>query len=320
MSICIWRTRWIQQISTRDSISACGGSCGVILQYFAFVVKSAARSILDQIPLGSSITEINGLPTKEYLEQEYGRYVGCYTHGRREDKLAEKMLLSEGDMELTVSGFTPEGTEFRVSLLYSEQRKSARKLAQGDDLSREVKNDKTTYDSFSSYVVDDTIYVAVLPDFGNAAMQEEFASWIDETRGTATAYILDARGNGGGSDVNARAVLRHFIVPEDMGIMMGYKQYVDPTRVTTATSMLESIDKLEPGLALEQYCLDGLAMYEHRYYLPYNVGISTPPSNNGSMTDDTSVSICDQPVVILTDWNCGSAGDTLQFSQKVRPM
>lgn len=63
----------------------------------------------------------------------------------------------------------------------------------------------------------------------NSALPEEFAAWIDETRDAATAYILDVRGNSGGSDGNAFAVLRHFAAPEDMGTRTVYKQYVDPT-------------------------------------------------------------------------------------------
>ena len=39
----------------------------------AFVLSAAPRSTLAKIPLGSTVTEINGLPTGEYLEQEYGR-------------------------------------------------------------------------------------------------------------------------------------------------------------------------------------------------------------------------------------------------------
>lgn len=293
----------------------------ISLQYMegAFVLRSAPRSTLEQIPLGSTITEINGLPTEEYLEQEYGRYVGCYTHGRREEKLAEKMLLIEEAKELTVSGFTPDRTEFRVSLSYSEQYGRVRKRIQDDNLSKELKNDATTYDSFSSYVVADTIYVAELPSFGNAAIQEEFASWIEETRGMATAYILDVRGNGGGSDDNATAVLRHFIALEDMGILMAYKQYVDPTQVTTAIGMIDFLDKLEPGSELKQYCLNGIDMYEHRYYLPYNISLSAPPSIEGTGTEDTNVSICEQPVAVLTDWNCVSAGDDFAVFAKGAP-
>lgn len=279
----------------------------------AFVLRSAARSILDQIPLGSTIIEINGLPTEEYLEQEYGRYVGWHTYGRREEMLAEMMLLSEEAKELTVAGFTPDRTEFRVSLSYSEQYGSERKQLTDGDFSKELKTDETTYDSFSSYTVEDRIYVAKLPDFGNNALQEEFAQWIEDTREYASAYILDARGNAGGSDGNALAVLQHFIAFEDIAEFSVYKQYLDPRQVNMGLSMEYFADSIVSGSELEQYFLDGQAMYEHRYYVPVDSGTPIPyesaHESDGTNVEPPPVALCAQPVVILTDWNCVSAGE-----------
>ena len=248
----------------------------VSLRYMegAFVLGGAPRSTLAQIPLGSTITEINDLPTKEYLEQEYGRYVGCFTYGRREELLAGKMLLIDEAKELTLSGFTPDGTEFCVNLSYLGQSGRVRERMEDKSLSTELKRDVTAHDSFHSYVVADSIYVAEISSFANSALPEEFAAWIDETRDAATAYILDVRGNSGGSDGNAIEVLRHFIAPADMGTMSVYKQYVDPTQVTAALGIKDYFEELELNLDLEQYYLDGLDMYAHRYVLPYPLATS----------------------------------------------
>lgn len=286
----------------------------------AFVLRSAPRSTLSKIPLGATITEINGLPTGEYLEQEYGRYVGCFTYGRREERLAERMLLIDEAKELTLSGFAPDGTEFRAQLSYAEHAGKREWLP--DDLSMELKHDETAYDSFKSYVVADSIYVAEITSFANASLPEEFAAWIDETREKASAYILDVRGNSGGSDGNAFAVLRHFVVPEDMGTMTVYKQYVDPTQVTNALWMQDDFESLEPGSQLEQYYQDGLDMYEHKYVLPYDKSLSAPEYANETEVSEPeapAVRLCDKPVVILTDWNCASAGDDFAVFAKGAP-
>lgn len=282
-----------------------------------FVLSSAPRSTLAKIPLGSTVTEINALPTGEYLEQEYGRYVGCFTHGRREDKLSEKMLLIDEAKELTVSGFTPDGAAFRVDLSYAEYAGKREQLP--DDLSMELKRDVTAHDSFRSYVVADTIYVAEITSFANPALPEEFAAWIDETREKATAYILDVRGNSGGSDGNAFAVLRHFAAPEDMGTMTVYKQYVDPTQVTNALGMKDLFEALEPGSELEQYYQGGLDMYAHRYVVPYDKSLSAPQFTEAGAAEEADVDPCIQPVVILTDWNCASAGDDFAVFAKGAP-
>ena len=283
-----------------------------------FVLSSAPRSTLAKIPLGSTVTEINALPTGEYLEQEYGRYVGCFTPGRREDKLADKMLLREEAKELTVSGFTPDGAAFRVDLSYAEHAGKREQLPDGN-LSIELKRDVTAHDSFKSYVVADTIYVAEILSFSNSALPEEFSAWIEETREKAAAYILDVRGNGGGSDGNAFAVLQHFAAPEDMGTMTVYKQYVDPTQVTTALGLKDYSEELEPGSDLEQYYHDGMDMYAHRYVLPYDESLSASQFAEAEAAEEPDVNICTQPVTVLTDWDCASAGDDFAVFAKGAP-
>ena len=283
----------------------------------AFVLSAAPRSTLAKIPLGSTVTEINALPTGEYLEQEYGRYVGCFTHGRREDKLSEKMLLIDEAKELTVSGFTPDGAAFRVDLSYAEHAGKREQLP--DDLSMELKRDVTVHDSFRSYVVADSIYVAEISSFANSALREEFAAWIDETRDAATAYILDVRGNSGGSDGNAIEVLRHFIAPADMGTRSVYKQYVDPTQVTAALGLKDYFEELELGAEQEQYYQDGLDMYAHRYVVPYDKSLSAPQFTEAEATEAPDADLCTQPVAVLTDWNCASAGDDFAVFAKGAP-
>ena len=293
----------------------------VSLRYMegAFVLRGAPRSTLAQIPLGSTITEINDLPTKEYLEQEYGRYVGCFTYGRREELLAERMLLLDEAKELTLSGFTPDGTEFHVNLPYLGQSGRVRERLEDKGLSTELKRDVTAHDSFRSYVVADSICVAEISSFANSALPEEFAAWIDETRDAATAYILDVRGNSGGSDGNAIEVLRHFIAPADMGTMSVYKQYVDPTQVTAALAIKDYFEELELDAGQEQYYLDGLDMYAHRYVLPYDESLSAPQFTEAGAAEEPDVDPCIQPVVILTDWNCASAGDDFAVFAKGAP-
>lgn len=285
----------------------------------AFVLSAAPRSTLAKIPLGSTVTEINGLPTGEYLEQEYGRYLGCFTHGRREDKLSEKMLLIDKAKELTVSGFTPDGTEFHVNLPYLGQSGRVRERLEDKGLSTELKRDVTVHDSFRSYVVADSIYVAEISSFANSALREEFAAWIDETRDAATAYILDVRGNSGGSDGNAIEVLRHFIAPADMGTRSVYKQYVDPTQVTAALWLKDYFEELELGAEQEQYYQDGLDMYAHRYVLPYDESLSAPQFTEAEATEEPDADLCTQPVAVLTDWNCASAGDDFAVFAKGAP-
>lgn len=83
------------------------------------------------------------------------------------------MLLREAAKELTVSGLTPDGAAFNVTLSYAEYAGKREQLP--DDLSMELKRDVTAHDSFRSYVVADSIYVAEISSFANSALREEFA-------------------------------------------------------------------------------------------------------------------------------------------------
>ena len=161
--------------------------------------------------------------------------------------------------------------------------------------------------------------MAEITSFANPALPEEFAAWIDETREKATAYILDVRGNSGGSDGNAFAVLRHFAAPADMGTRSVYKQYVDPTQVTNALGMKDLFEALEPGSELEQYYQGGLDMYAHRYVVPYDKSLSAPQFTEAEATEEPDADLCTQPVAVLTDWNCASAGDDFAVFAKGAP-
>ena len=104
-----------------------------------------------------------------------------------------------------------------------------------------------------------------------------------------------------------------------MGTRSVYKQYVDPTQVTNALGMKDLFEALEPGSELEQYYQGGLDMYAHRYVVPYDESLSAPQFTEAGAAEEPDVDPCIQPVVILTDWNCASAGDDFAVFAKGAP-
>ena len=110
------------------------------------------------------------------------------------DRLTPQEITFE--KELTLSGVTPDGTEFRVNLSYLGQSGRVRERMEDKSLSTELKRDVTVHDSFRSYVVADSICVAEISSFANSALPEEFAAWIDETRHRSSATLYCAGGHG----------------------------------------------------------------------------------------------------------------------------
>ena len=81
--------------------------------------------------------------------------------------------------------------------------------------------------------------------------------------------------------------------------MIAYKQYVDPTQVTTALGLKDYSEELEPGSDLEQYYQDGMDMYAHRYVLPYDESLSASQFAEAEAAEEPDVNICTQPVTCL---------------------
>ena len=60
-------------------------------------------------------------------------------------------------------------------------------------------------------------------------------------------------------------------------------------------------------------------MYAHRYVLPYEESLSAPRFTKAAAAEEPDADLCTQPVAVLTDWNCASAGDDFAVFAKGAP-
>ena len=64
-------------------------------------------------------------------------------------------------------------------------------------------------------------------------------------------------------------------------------------------------------------------MYAHRYVVPYDKSLSAPEFANETEAAEAEApadaDLCTQPVAVLTDWNCASAGDDFAVFAKGAP-
>lgn len=127
------------------------------------------------------------------------------------------------------------------------------------------------YTSMQVYELEDGIYCIKLPDFQKNDLGREFGVFVRQHGSKAKAFILDARGNDGGNSGNALALLSYFSRLENLSFYNSIQPGYSP---------LQPRDEYRKQM--EQFA------YENDFY-------------RGDLLK--------QPVMILTDWLCGSAGD-----------
>lgn len=125
------------------------------------------------------------------------------------------------------------------------------------------------YYGMKAYSHGDGIYQVTLPNFQDARLQESFARFIADYGEQATAFILDARGNHGGNSMYGADILTYF------------HPYEDLTSIYAANAEEDTLPEDYDNVVAELYT---------QFDLEKDVLLA-------------------QPVIILADWHCGSAGD-----------
>ncbi|ODU57114.1 MAG: hypothetical protein ABT01_02745 [Clostridium sp. SCN 57-10] len=224
------------------------------------------------IPLGSVVTAMNDIKTDAYLEQCVGGLTGRFTPNTRQGYLAEWIRYSDSRDTLKISAITPDGKPIQATLSYANNVQPTSSL--------QIKMPGKQVDAYTAmqvYESEDGIYYIKLPDFLNNDLGREFGVFVRQHGSKAKAFILDARGNSGGNGGNALALLSYFSRLEDLSVFSAFD--------ADALPLPEDYQFQLPDDYREQIAQFA---YENDFY-------------HGDLLK--------QPVMILTDWRCGSAGD-----------
>lgn len=169
------------------------------------------------IPLGSVVTAMNDMKTEAYLEQCVGGLTGCFTPNTRQDRLAEMVRCSDTRDTLKISAITPDGKPIQTTLSYADSVRFSSSL-QIDVPGKQI----GAYTSMQAYEMEEGIYCIKLPDFRNNGLGREFGVFARQYGDKAKAFILDARGNGGGNSGNALALLSYFSRLENLSFFSSF--------------------------------------------------------------------------------------------------
>ncbi len=188
------------EVAPPESLFSRIDSPGVVLGEFdqRIHVVRVLDSLVDRVPLGSEVIEVEGIPIRRHLEEKIFPYVASSTRN----------VLWKTGARLALSG--ERGATIRITL----------RLADGRERSVELRRDASS--ASGRWVgpqsprrglvefrwLDEGIACLALGGFHDERVVTEFEKLLPELQ-RARGLILDLRENGGGSGSHAIAIVRH---------------------------------------------------------------------------------------------------------------
>jgi C-terminal processing protease CtpA/Prc len=149
------------------------------------IVTYTSQSKKNEIPIGSEIIEVNGLPTKDYLNNNILPYISSSTDYIRYDWGIAKLLCGVIGEKVSIKYLTPNGEKRSLNLIREHSSESWYPETESRVLS-------------DFHWLDNAIAYVKLNSFEDTAIITRFKSYYSGLR-FAKALIIDIRQNGGGS-------------------------------------------------------------------------------------------------------------------------
>lgn len=150
------------------------------------IVNYTLKKHIKEIPIGTELIEVNGLPTTKYLQQFVLPYMSSSTDYVREDMAISNIIAGLRGTTYHVKLKRPNGTIFPLTLTHEQTTDTAFFPALNTRPLLELK-----------WYPNDVAYLA-LNSFGNEKIDTLFLEKLPELK-KAKSLIVDLRNNGGGS-------------------------------------------------------------------------------------------------------------------------
>ena len=160
------------------------------------IITRTNLSIKDEVPVGSEIIEVNGLPTAEYLKQHVLPYISSSTDYVLMDWAIENMLRGLVGEKYDIKYKTPKGKVKSLTLTHAKTTEQEVYPA----LEKRELLDLKWYPNGTAYLA--------LNAFHDPKINQLFLQKLPELR-KAKALIIDLRYNGGGSTSIGRQILEY---------------------------------------------------------------------------------------------------------------
>lgn len=157
-------------------------------------VTNSDRQLEKTVPLGSQITEVNGIPVEEFIKKNIRPYISSSTEHIKRNMEAYQLLEGNRNDSVQIEIRTPENRLKQLSL----SRESS-------DIDWVVPAEPWELSSFKK--MGEIAYVS-LNSFDSSRIVEEFESYLDSIQ-YSKGLIIDLRKNGGGNSWNGYNILKY---------------------------------------------------------------------------------------------------------------
>lgn len=170
------------------------------------IVSHINQRMKDEIPVGSEIVEVNGMPTAEYLEKEVIPYISSSTDYVRHDMAVQTMFTSLQGDSYHVKIQTPAGKQIEKKITH--------------EILPEIENDPMYPASPAWHLIEmkwypgQIAYVA-LNSFKQRELIDSFAVRLPELK-KAKKLIIDLRQNGGGQSDVSEEIMSHLTFDKEL--------------------------------------------------------------------------------------------------------
>ena len=287
----------------------------------SFVLVTANTNFTD-IPLGSEIISINELAPMDFLEETYGYTFGNRTPIVRETALASQLTISPYEASITLEALTPQGETIRETITYipfTEEFMAYFAAAETLAVQATFGSDPIPLEHGATAVVHDgDIHRIIIATFGNPALPEAVVQYIESVAGTAAGFILDIRGNNGGT--SDMLILSQFADPREFPTPTAYRQVRDASIMGLAAQLL-SVEMMGWAVpeGIEDVTVHGFTVQQGRDMLEsrhlqqlYDFG--GMDLWDADLLYEQSLRLFDIPVVILMDYMSASAAESFVLS------
>lgn len=168
------------------------------------IIKRTWKKDIRKFPLGSEITEVNGLPTEQYITDSVAPYISASTDYVRADIASGMLLRGFPGSTFSIKIKKPNGEQASYVLTHAKATDSIFSPDPGEYLDEKARG-LLEHKTFAN----DIAYIA-LNSFSDAKINmlfDDLLPRLDKARGV----IIDLRYNGGGDDGVAFTILNHFI-------------------------------------------------------------------------------------------------------------
>ncbi|MCL1995794.1 MAG: S41 family peptidase [Defluviitaleaceae bacterium] len=283
----------------------------------------AASPYHSNIPLGSTVLYVNGMTARDFLETNFGFRDGRHTPLAREYILASNFTFTRNPIMragIVLEALTPQGETVQETIYFEPF---------SDEIiwaMAEMQENSLSVNQFwgiepipletgaTAFVHDGDIHHITISTFANPALPEAVRQYIEDVADTAQAFILDIRGNGGGT--SDWVILSQFADIREIPLGYSYRQMRDGALMGVANMavMAEAMGIQLPddiwNLAMHGRSLQqGIEMLESRYLeaLYEFEGIEL---FDRDIVYEQSLRLFDTPVVVLANYMSGSAAES----------